>query len=235
MPLVKAKGNMYSWCSHTHSHLGGACLHGCSYCYVQAMAKRFPNMKARYSGPVRLIKEELDTNYGKGKTIFIEHMNDLFAIGVRHQARVRILNHARSYPLSRYVFQTKDPHNAIGYLHAFRADWMIGTTIETDRWLPDIMGEAPTPIHRAKGMESWRISAPRVKRFITIEPVLDFNPDDLVALILRASPAFVNIGADSKGYHLPEPPWGKVENLIGALQMAGIEIRQKSNLERLKK
>lgn len=70
---------MYPWVTHTHSHLAGECPHRCSYCYVQAMAKRSPALKERFSGPLRLIEKELDVNYGTGKTIFVEHMNDLFA------------------------------------------------------------------------------------------------------------------------------------------------------------
>ena len=83
MSLKKSKGNMYDWVSHTHSHLIGKCPHECGYCYVQAMAKRFPEMHKRYSGEEITIDEsELDINYGKGKLIFIEHMNDLFADAV---------------------------------------------------------------------------------------------------------------------------------------------------------
>ena len=60
MPLKKSEGNMYAWVTHTHSHLAGKCPHECVYCYVSQMAKKFPNMRARYSGPIRLIEDELN-------------------------------------------------------------------------------------------------------------------------------------------------------------------------------
>ncbi len=72
-----------------------------------------------------------------------------------------------------------------------------------------------------------------MRRFVTIEPIMDFN---LVALLLAIEfigPEFVTIGADSKGHGLVEPPWKKVEILISELSKF-TEIRQKKNLERLK-
>ena len=74
--LTKSKGNMYDWTTHTHSHVGGECSHGCDYCYVKAMAKRFTNMKSKYSGDIRIIEGSLDVKYGKDKVIFIDHLND---------------------------------------------------------------------------------------------------------------------------------------------------------------
>ena len=46
---------------------------------------------------------------------------------------------------------------------------------------------------------------------------------------------FVNIGADSKRCSLPEPDADKVRVLIRRLQEAGIEIREKRNLDRMLK
>jgi ribosomal protein L37AE/L43A len=37
MGIVKAKGNMYPWVTHMHSHLRGACSHACPYCKEQTM------------------------------------------------------------------------------------------------------------------------------------------------------------------------------------------------------
>ena len=65
---------MYEWVSHTHTHMVGKCPHECEYCYVQAMAKRFPVMKEKYSGPVELDSLSTFVDYGKGKTIFIDHL-----------------------------------------------------------------------------------------------------------------------------------------------------------------
>jgi hypothetical protein len=71
--------------------------------------------------------------------------------------------------------------------------------------------------------------------FMTIEPVLDFDVDGMLELIDIARPAFLNIGADSKRCGLAEPSADKVLALIEGIRTLGIEIRQKTNLERLLK
>ena len=72
MPLTKTKGNNYEWITHAHSHLGGRCVHECSYCYVDN--PRFGRPE-RYKGELRLIEKEFSVNYGSGKTIFMENVN----------------------------------------------------------------------------------------------------------------------------------------------------------------
>jgi hypothetical protein len=74
-----------------------------------------------------------------------------------------------------------------------------------------------------------------LRTFVTIEPILDFDVDILSSWMDKIRPEFVNIGADSKGHNLPEPPYEKVLQLIEKLQAYGIEIREKKNLERLKR
>jgi protein gp37 len=236
MSLTKSKGNMYPWVTHTHSHLAGACPHACSYCYVQAMAKKFPSMQARYTGPIRLIEKELKVDYGIAKTIFIEHMNDLFADAVPTHIVVRILKHCAEFPGNTYVFQTKNP-NRLAWIFGDRIphDSIVGTTIESNRYYPDVMGSAPGVISRQLGMLNLRISKPDLKRFITIEPILDFDVKELLFGIFEIKPAFVNIGADSKGTGLPEPSAEKIRTLIAGFKARGIEIREKHNLSRLMK
>ena len=53
MPLTKAKGNMYDWCTHTHTHLGGLCPHRCVYCSTSAIGRRFKF--SRYTGLLYLV------------------------------------------------------------------------------------------------------------------------------------------------------------------------------------
>jgi hypothetical protein len=72
------------------------------------------------------------------------------------------------------------------------------------------------------------------RKFVTIEPIMDFDVDILTQWVDDIKPEFVNIGADSKNHNLPEPSWDKVDELIGNLKTLGIEIREKSNLDRLK-
>jgi DNA repair photolyase len=104
--LKKSKGNMYDWVTHTHAHLGGECLHKCSYCYVAH--PKFGRAE-KFSGPISLLEEEFSVQYGSGKTIFIDNMNDLFAKDVPNEWIRRVLEHCRSFNDNHYVFQTKNP------------------------------------------------------------------------------------------------------------------------------
>jgi len=226
MPLNKSKGNMYSWVTHTHSHLAGACPHGCSYCYVQKMCRT-----DKYKGEPRLIKSELDINYGSGKTIFIEHMSDMFAHGIKDEWVGRILTHCKLFPGNNYVFQTKDPERAFDWFWkqaVFPKKFIMGTTIETDRLT---QGCAPLTSSRSKWIRAFREYGART--FITIEPIMDFEVSVLSEWVIRDSPDFINIGADSKGCSLSEPAKEKILQLIENIKSAGIEIKQKPNLGRL--
>jgi DNA repair photolyase len=230
MPLKKSSGNMYPWVTHMHSHLVGRCPHECIYCYVQAMAARFKEVAARYSGPVELIEDELRVAYGTGRTIFIEHMGDLFAKDVPSAFIVRILAHCAAWPRNTYVFQTKNPRRYLAYIDEIPAGSLLGTTIETNRDLPGV-SKAPEPFERFDAMTL--IPLPKFRTFVTVEPILKFDRARLRRWLSIIGPEFVNIGADSKSHGLPEPTAAEVAALIAALKKCGIEVREKHNLQRL--
>ncbi|HDY86640.1 MAG TPA: hypothetical protein ENH82_00820 [bacterium] len=225
MPLNKSKGNMYPWVTHTHTHLGGECPHKCTYCYVDN--PRFGRPE-RYQGELRLIRKELEVNYRQGKTIFIDNCNDLFAEDVIREDLIDVLRHCKKYPDNTYVFQTKNPRRYLDYdvQTNLPPQRILGATIETNRKIE--CSKAPDPIDRARGMIDLKD-----KKFITIEPIMDFDFPALLSWINQINPDFVNIGADSKGRGMPEPRAKKVTQLIESMNHLGIEIRGKHNLERL--
>jgi DNA repair photolyase len=220
---------MYPWVTHTHTHLAGECPHKCSYCYVQAMAKHYPSLKEKYSGPIRLIEKEFEVKYGTGKTIFIENCNDLFADDTPTGFIETIIDHCNQYPDNTYVFQTKNPYRMRYFLSDLPESCILGTTIETNRDTKKTIGNAPNPSNRMfffKEIKAFR-------KFVTIEPILDFDIDILSAWMDQIRPEFINIGADSKNHGLPEPSIDKVMELVGKLKKYGIEVREKRNLDRL--
>jgi len=227
MSLTKSKGNMYPWVTHTHCHLGGQCPHECSYCYVD----HFPyGRPAKYKGELRLIEKEFSADYGSGNTIFIENCNDMFAEKVPQHFINKIIYHCLKFPGNTYVFQTKNPARYLTMDALFPDNSLFGCTIETNRYIASVMGNAPIPYERYFAMEKLQAI-----KFITIEPILDFDVDILSSWIDQIRPEFVNIGADSKKHNLPEPSADKINALIAEIQKAGIEIREKHNLERLLK
>ena len=232
MPLKKSSGNMYPWVTHTHNHLGGECPHRCSYCYVDN--PRFGRPE-RYTGPVRVIPDEFKVRYGSGRTIFVENMSDLFAVGVEDSVIAAVLAHCHEWPDNTYVFQTKNPARLLAWHDKLPARSIVGTTIESDIHYPEIMRAAPPPMERICAMIWLKERAPCVQRFVTVEPMLHCHPLSLASLIHTIRPAFVNIGIDSKGHGLPEPSAVEIRELIASLAVLGVEVREKHNLERLLK
>ena len=228
MPLKESKGNMYQgWVTHTHTHLGGECPHKCVYCYVDNPRWGRPK---RYTGKLRLIDSEFKVNYGTRKVIFVEHCNDLFAQEVPQEFVIKICAHCDQYPGNTYVFQTKNPARFLEFSrNLLPASYILGCTIETNRPISAKISLAPQPETRMLCME--KIVG---RKFITIEPVMDFDVDVLASWIDRIRPEFLNLGADSKGHSLSEPTVEKVMALTRKLQEYGIELREKHNLSRLK-
>lgn len=237
MALVKAKGNMYEWVTHHWNPIKGGCQFGCPYCYV-------PHTKGAqfYEGPPRLDPGELRTHLGRGKIIFVGSMVDMWGNWIETGEIAQVLNRCYSFPENEYVFQSKNPKRFLEFGWRTIKRFNLGTTIETDEYPKGFKSEAPLVWERAGIMErldDWFSRhldglKGRFTKFVTIEPIMDFNLDALSLMIHKIRPGFVTIGADSKGHGLIEPPWEKVEKLIHRLSQF-TEIRQKSNLERLKK
>jgi DNA repair photolyase len=231
MPLSKRQGNMYDWVTHTWSCLQGECPHHCSYCYVAN--GHWTKGSPAYQGPPRLEPNFDKVKLGSGRTIFVAHTSDLFAVGVPHALVMKVLAKCSEYPANHYVFQTKDPGNAWQYIDELPATCTIGATIETNSAAVIAMhSEAPSPHDRAEAL-SWFYEG--FQTFVTIEPVMEFDLKTLLDMIRAASPSWVNIGADSKGCNLPEPSWDDVQVLIKGIKDLGIEVREKSNLDRLRR
>jgi hypothetical protein len=103
---------------------------------------------------------------------------------------------------------------------------LLGTTIETNRENDFTGGQLIRD--RAKSMSMLE----GFRTFVTIEPIMDFDLDELLFLLKGIQPEFVNIGADSKNHGLSEPSKEKVLELISELNKFTV-VRKKSNLDRL--
>ena len=75
-----------------------------------------------------------------------------------------------------------------------------------------------------------------IKKYITIEPIMDFDLPEFIKMIKSCNPIQVNIGADSspKRNNLSEPSKGKILALIEELEQFTTVV-QKKNLARLLK
>jgi DNA repair photolyase len=215
--------NMYEWIDVTKNFIAGQCPHQCPYCYVKS--SRFTIVKERYSGPIRLLVNEFKKPLPAKKTIFVCDCNDMFAEKVPDFMVNQILEYCKVFD-NTFIFQTKNPSRMHSFHKSLPKNCILGTTIESNRPLKSL---APVPADRAEWIG---ILSKSYRTFVTIEPIMDFDLSDFVGLIKLASPSFVNIGADSKNHHLPEPSREKVNSLVEELKMF-TAVRLKDNLKRL--
>jgi DNA repair photolyase len=214
---------MYEWITGRKNLIGGECPHKCSYCYVEDM-KRFPVNKERYSGQPRLIESELKKKLQKNKVYFIGTCIDMFAEDIPDSIITKAIDYCLPYK-NTFLFQSKNPIRF--YEFWFPDNTILGTTIESNRNYE--ISKAPAIGERIEAMQNIPAT---YEKMITLEPLLDFDVDELIGLIAKACPNWVNIGADSKRHNLPEPSWSKVETLIHELEQF-TEVRIKPNLNRL--
>jgi len=218
MGLNISKGNMYEWVSHTWNAIKGKCPHDCSYCYM----KRWGELN-----PPRLDESELKTDHEQGNFIFVGSSIDMFAKDLPYEWVIKTLQYCAKFNNS-YLFQTKNPHN-FNLINAINLNnYALCVTIETNRHYPEIMRNSPKPVDR--GIQFDRIK--HDKKYITIEPVMDFDIQDFVNMIKFCEPKQVNIGADSGRNNLPEPSSEKILELIFELSKFTI-VKQKRNLKNI--
>ena len=94
----------------------------------------------------------------------------------------KTLEHCQKFD-NKYLFQTKNPKRILNFK---LPKSVICTTIESDMFYSEIMANSPKPYDRAKHMKM--LSDCGFETFVTIEPILDFNLDELVDLIKQCSP-----------------------------------------------
>jgi DNA repair photolyase len=194
---------------------------------VKRIAGRFRHEQAE----PHIVKAELRINLGHGNKIFVCSGCDLFASDVPDEYIIEVVNRAHLFSDNTYIFQTKNPERFSSPLIGLSEKQdILCTTIETDQYLPEIMRHTPSPFVRAKYLTTMHERGFRI--MVTIEPVMDFNLEFLLFMLQKIDPGQVNIGADSENNRLPEPPRGKIIELIEELRKF-TKVVEKKNLRRL--
>jgi DNA repair photolyase len=173
----------------------------------------------------------LSDNLGSGNYIFVGSSCDMFADNIPAEWIYMVVKRTRLFENNHYLFQTKNPEKFTSPLLGLSTENdILCTTIETDQHLPAIMHRAPSPFVRAKYLTEMKERG--FKTMVTIEPIMDFNLNNMLFMLKKISPEQVNIGADTGRNHLPEPPKGKILDLITELEKF-TKVVQKENLRRL--
>jgi len=221
--LNESRGNMYAFVTHTWNTIKGRCPHDCSYCYM----KRWGKQK-----DLHFDEKELKTDLGTGNFIFVGSSCDMWAENIDpYWIEKTIRKCLACDDKNRFLFQSKNPKGFNRWIIQWYLprETYLGTTIETNRVYPQ-MGNTPSPHERSKEMREVWLSSKLT--MVTIEPIMDFDLGILRNLVFDIRPSWVNIGADSGTHKLPEPPAGKVRELIAELSKF-TEVKIKKNLNRI--
>ena len=230
--LKKAEGNMYEFITQTWNPITGECPHDCKYCY--AMYKYNQTIK----DGIRLREESFRNDFKTGNFIFVGSGIDVFADEIPHTWIKRILDYCGQDNIdlfgarNRFLFQTKNPQRLLQYIdYPVFLSSVICTTIESNRFYPSIMNNAPKVEERAKAMNE--IANRGIQTYLTIEPIMAFDENELVSLIKMCKPVQVNIGANTnENICLPEPTQTDIASLIQRVEN-DCKVEIKRNLSRL--
>lgn len=215
--MNKQKGDMYGFVNYTWNAIKGKCPHGCDYCY----------MKPFWRGELHLDEKELKQDLGEDNFIFVGSSTDMFAENIPEEWIRKVLDKTLEHD-NEYLFQTKNPKRFDDFNKYYPRKIIFGITLETNR--ENNLNNCPPRRERVAWMNTQFMKTER--KMITIEPIMDFDLDELVKYIKVVNPEFVNIGADSKGHKLPEPSSEKIGVLIKELEKF-TEVNLKPNLKRL--
>lgn len=228
--LNQEKGKkMFSIVTETWNPITG-CYHDCIYCWARQLALNKLRNASRYrKGFVyRLNREEFSKRFNGG-VIFVSDMGDMFGSWVKSEHITKVLHHISKFPNTYFLFLTKNPARYHEFLDVIPKNAILGTTLETNR--DDIILEgangrpiskAPPPSERYKAMKSldWPL------KFVSIEPILDFDINVMVSWIKHISPFMMYVGYDNYGHKLPEPPLRKTTELIAKLEEITLVLRK---------
>ena len=212
------------------------CEHNCIYCYSPEIYRRYNKCDlceafVPHPHEGRLKHPPM---FKPGETWFVESMGD-FAF-VPKAYKEWIIEILATHPKTTFYLQSKNPERAFlpPYIfHEFDVEFpdnvVLGTTIETNEYPRMFISEAPYPVFRKHALQ--QISHKR--KYVTVEPILDFDLDVMIEWIKEIAPEFVYVGYlnpvwKAKKLQIPEPPLEKTEKLINELNEKVAEVRLKT-------
>lgn len=188
------------------------CLHNCSYCWARPMAETKLSHMDKYKDGFqpRLAESELKKKFRR-QYVFVSDMGDLFGEWVPEEWIMQVLKAIRNSPSSYFLFLTKNPKRYFEFLEVFPKNLVLGATIETNREYK--VSSAPLVAERYECIA--RI--PYQNKMVSIEPIMDFDPEIFVGWLKAISPVVVHVGYANYNQQIPEPSLEKTTDLIGKL------------------
>ncbi len=205
------------------------CFFECTYCNARKMAQTRLKDSPRYQDGFTpcLVMEELGWRFRPGQFIFVGYMGDV-SFATRDEVGFILAQTIDFYPETSFLLCSKNPAIYSSWKLTYPNNLYLGTTIETNRSYG--LSKAPPPWERFQAIAELR----HARKFVSIEPVIDFDQDVMSQWLKEIKPDIVEIGADNYHNHLPEPPWEKIEKLLETLRGFVPRVVEKDGLERLK-
>lgn len=204
------------------------CDFQCSYCSARKLAfTRLKNSPRYIDGfSPHQVTDKLNRKFKPDTWVFIGYMGDIsFA---PRAFIVDLCARISSQPEVKFLFCTKNPTKYITWHITWPDNLYLGATIETNRDYK--LSRAPIPLFRYRSMQS----LVHPKKFISIEPIMDFDLGEFLTWIERIKPEIVEVGADNYRNKLPEPKAYKVQSLLNGLRNICPNVIEKVGLSRLK-
>ena len=160
----------------------------------------------------KLIEKRLKQKFKPGDYVFVSDMGDAWARSIDMKWQAAVVAVARLNPETNFLYMTKDP---LGYCHfernafAFPDNVLLGVTMETNRGTKKI-SHAPDPLARYL----YFMNVQHKRKFVSIEPIMDFDLEELVSWMKELKPEAVAVGYDNYKNNLIEPSLVKTNNLI---------------------
>ncbi len=200
------------------------CNFQCSYCWARQLAQT--RLKGSY--PFGFIPTTRPDRFSKrfkpNDFVFVCDMGDIaFAPSIVAQV---ILDHVDKYPETKFLLCTKDP-NIFRQVKFNQANLYLGTTIESNRDYK--VSRAPSVRNRTLVMRSLT----HAHKFLSIEPIMDFDIDTFLAWIAQIKPEIIEIGADNYKHNLHEPSATKIQSFIEEAKDICPTVILKAGIERL--
>jgi len=203
------------------------CLHYCNYCWARSLASAELKNSDRYKEVFhpRINVEEFRRKFKKGDFVFVSIMGDLFGDFIPREWILKVLEYTRRFPETYFVYLTKNPERYENFLNSMPKNTILGATIETNRdemYLESKISRAALPSMRYNAMKelAWD------KKFISIEPILDFDVNVFYEWIKDMSPFMVYVGYDYYDFKLPEPSLEKTNKLLEELSKTTLVVKK---------
>lgn len=205
---------MFSFITKTWNPVKG-CKHKCIYCWASKLAETRLSKTKKYKDGFKpkIFPEELKVKFYDGEFVFVCDMGDLFGRWVPAEWIQEVIKVVEENPQTQFLFLTKNPKRYLEF--SFPGNAWLGATIETNRNTKKLgISRAPKPWDRIRAMSLLK----HPKKFVAIEPILDFDLNRFITWLLLIQPIKVCIGYDNYNNRLPEPPLRKTLQLIRLLR-----------------